>query len=69
MRRYWVGLESKCSPNGHGEDYREYVEVEDGEDEAGKIHDAIVRLALDLTNMRDGDRIAVHLLPEPMVRE
>lgn len=61
MKRFWVGLEhEERRPNGFGEDYREYVEVEDHKDEAEKIRGAVLRLAQDLTGIGDGDRIAVH---------
>ena len=58
---YWVGLESNSRPHGYGEDHREYVTVDD--DNAGeKLNAAIVRIATTLTNLCDGDRIAVHMI-------
>lgn len=60
-KTFWVGLEHATDfPNGMGEDYREYVTVAEGEDEADKIHEAVVRLAKELTNIGDGCRIAIH---------
>lgn len=63
-KTFWVGLENaQDSPGGHGEDYREYVRVNDGEDEADKLQQAVIRWANVLTNLGDGDRIAIHLVP------
>lgn len=61
---YWVGLESKSSPNGHGEDYREYVTVENNDERGKLLQAAIMRWAKVLTVMDDGDRIAVHKVSE-----
>lgn len=61
MATYWVGLENeRTAPCGHGEDYREYVTVDGGDDGALKLQLAVLRLAKTLTNLEDGDRIAVH---------
>jgi hypothetical protein len=57
-RYYWVGLETDSSPHGHGEDYREYVTA--NEDNKGeRLQAAVLRIAAQLTNMDDGDRIAI----------
>ena len=68
MKTFWVGLEGTANPHGHGEDYREYVVVEDDEDPAEKLEAAFLRQAQGLTNLQDGDRVAVRLC-KPMDRD
>lgn len=60
MAYYWIGLETADSPNGLGEDCREYVSFDD-DDPNGmqKLHDAVLRQAAAVTQWRDGSRIAV----------
>jgi hypothetical protein len=65
MKIFWVGLESADFPQGHGEDHRVYVTVQDGEDDGEKIQAAVLHIAKEMTNMEDGDRIAVRLMHEP----
>lgn len=59
---FWVGLETNDFPNGLGEDHREYVTVAKGADPSNAIQGAVLRLASTLTNLSDGDRIAIHLV-------
>lgn len=59
MKLYWIGLETPDSPNGLGEDCREYVSAEDNECCSKDIHSAVLRQATAVTRWRDGYRIAV----------
>lgn len=56
---FWVGLESDHAPHGYGEDYREYVVVDDGDDKERLLQAAVLRIAKQLTNLSAGDRIAI----------
>ena len=64
MQVFWVGLETKGNPHGHGEDYREYVLVPDDEDPSEKIHAAVMRWAKAVTRWDDGSCIAVRIVDD-----
>ncbi len=61
MTTYWVGLENEFhAPHGHGEDYREYVTVDDDSEEGARaLQEAVIRIVCHLTNLKDGDRISI----------
>jgi hypothetical protein len=60
---FWVGMESNSDPGGHGEDFRTYAFVGDGDNQEEVLRKAV----LDITNMlnswhprlEDGFRIAI----------
>lgn len=64
---YWVGLVTKDSPSGFGEDYREYVTVPKNLpdwDKWHKIHEAVIRWASAVTRWEDGSSILVRKLED-----
>lgn len=55
---YWVGLETAGNPHGFGEDYREYVTVENGNDPALQLREAVARWN-SILSLDHGCRIAI----------
>lgn len=64
-KKYWVGIVSKDAPDGNGEDYRSYVQVNDDDDEHvahEKINLAVMKWAQYVS--LDGSAVAVKFCGE-----
>jgi hypothetical protein len=60
---FWVGMESNTDPGGHGEDFRTYALVGDGDNQEEVLRKAVLDIVGMLNSwhprLEDGFRIAI----------